>query len=84
MRRLILAAAAASTMLLTVATVNSGALAAPIAPSTALPDASRSLDQVQDIRYVHHRHYGWHHRHYGWHHRHWGWRHRHWHHRHWY
>jgi hypothetical protein len=82
MKRLILTAAAASTMLFAVATVNSSALAAPIAPSAALPDAARSLDQVQDVRYYHHHYYR---RHWGWHrpyYRHWGWRHRYWH-RHW-
>jgi hypothetical protein len=88
MKRFILTAAAASTMLITAAAMNSGAVAAPIAPSTALPDAARSLDQVQDIRYVCRRvwrHGIWHrrcwwepNRHWGWRHRHRGWRHRHW------
>jgi hypothetical protein len=73
MKRLILTAAAASTMLFAVATANSGVLAAPIAPSIGTPDAARSLGQVQDVRYVRR----WH-RHWGWRHRHWGWRHRHW------
>jgi hypothetical protein len=88
MKRLILTAAAASTMLFAVATVDSAALAAPIAPSTALPDAARSLDQLQDVRTVCRRvwrHGTWHrrcwwepNRHRGWGHRHRGWRHRHW------
>ena len=85
MKRLIVAASVASTMFFAVATMNSGAQAAPIAPSAALPDAAGSLDQIQDVRYRRYRHYGWHHRHYGWRHRHYGWRHRHygWRHRHW-
>jgi hypothetical protein len=78
MKRLLLTAAAASTMLFAVATADSGALAAPIAPSIALPGAASSLDQIQDVRYYRrwHRYGGY--RHWGWRHRHWGWRHRHW------
>lgn len=81
MRRLILSAALASAALVAGTGLTTGVRAAPIAPSTAIQDATRSLDPVQDVRYVCRR--AW--RHGGWHRRCWwepnrrGWRHRHWH-----
>ena len=45
--------------------------------ATAVQDDTRQL--TTEVRWGHHRHWGWHR---GWRHRHWGWHHRHWH-RHW-
>jgi hypothetical protein len=51
--------------------------------------SQEEIDRIRpvEMRWGHHRHWGWHRhhwrRHWGWRHRHWGWRHRHWHHRHW-
>ncbi|WP_194469533.1 twin-arginine translocation signal domain-containing protein [Bradyrhizobium sp. CCBAU 51753] len=74
------------------------AQAAPLAPHPLNEDAKLPGDaqaqpavtsgeeaarlKPEEVRWHHHRHWGWRHRHWGWRHRHWGWRRR-WHRRHW-
>lgn len=75
----VLGLAAVAVVLVVASPVQRASAASLINPgaATAVQDDARLA--TTEVRWGHHRHWGWHR---GWRHRHWGWRHR-WHRRHW-